>query len=69
MLQDIKIVESVALRHDKKLCILVVEAKMAWEVDAAFYYGNEKVWLADKVLKEYIKEVKIKLGNKKCINT
>lgn len=42
MLQDIEIVESVALRHDKKLCILAVEVKMAWEADAAFYYGNER---------------------------
>lgn len=56
--QDIETAQSVGLRHDKKPCILEINVKKAWEDGVTFYYGNEKVWLADVVPFQYIKDIK-----------
>lgn len=55
--QDIETAESVGNRHDILPCILVIEAKMAWKEGIKFYFGNEKVWLADKIPSKYIREI------------
>ncbi len=34
--------------------ILMVRAEDAWKAGVAFYAGNEKVWLADRVPPEFI---------------
>lgn len=54
--QDIETAESVGLRHDDKPCILKINSKKAWEEGIRFYYGNEKVWLADEIPYKYIEE-------------
>lgn len=55
--QDIETAENVGKRHDDKPCILVVDAKSAWNEGIKFYVGNEKVWLADMVPSRYIKKM------------
>lgn len=55
--QDIEIAQVVGLRHDKKPCILKIDAGQAWEDGINFYYGNEKVWLADEIPSKYIMEM------------
>ena len=55
--QDLETAEIVGKRHDGKPCILVIDAKRAWEDGVKFYLGNEKVWLADVVLGKYIKQM------------
>lgn len=55
---DVETAKSVGKRHDGKPCILVIDAKRAWEDGIAFYLGNEKVWLADTVPAKYIHEGK-----------
>lgn len=55
--QDISTARSVGLRHDNKPCILKIDAKKAWEDGIPFYFGNEKVWLADEVPSQYITEI------------
>lgn len=55
--QDIETARNVGQRHDDKPCILVIDALKAWNDGIAFYYGNEKVWLADSVPSVYIKEL------------
>ena len=55
--QDIETAESVGKRHDTKPCILVIDAKKAWEEGTKFYLGNEKVWLAETVDSKYIQEM------------
>ena len=55
--QDIETAESVGKRHDAKPCILVIDAKKAWEEGTKFYLGNEKVWLAETVDSKYINEM------------
>ncbi|CVI70063.1 RNA 2'-phosphotransferase [Clostridiales bacterium CHKCI001] len=52
--QDMETAYNVAKRHDKKPVILKIDAKQAWEDGVKFYYGNEKVWLANKIPSEYI---------------
>lgn len=52
--QDMETTYNVAKRHDKKPVILKIDAKQAWEDGVKFYYGNEKVWLANKIPSEYI---------------
>lgn len=52
--QDIETAHSVGMRHDKKPCILKIDAEQAWKDGIKFYYGNEKVWLADELPGKYI---------------
>lgn len=52
--QDIETAENVGKRHDDKPCILIIDAKRAWQDGIKFYLGNEKVWLADKIPNNYI---------------
>ncbi len=54
--QDIETAESVGKRHDNKPCILIIDSSKAWNDGIKFYYGNEKVWLADMVPSKYISE-------------
>lgn len=55
--QDIETAQNVGLRHDNKPCILKIDAKNACKDGIPFYYGNEKVWLADTIPNQYIMEV------------
>lgn len=55
--QDIETAENVGMRHDDKPCILIIAAKMAWNDGIKFYFGNEKVWLADKIPSRYIRKM------------
>lgn len=55
--QDIETAEKVGSRHDHKPCILIIDAKKAWNEGIKFYLGNEKVWLADTIPSRYIKKV------------
>ena len=55
--QDIETAQSVGKRHDDKPCILIIDSLKAWNDGISFYYGNEKVWLADTVPSIYIKEL------------
>lgn len=55
--QDIETAEKVGKRHDNKPCILIIDAKKAWDDGIKFYLGNERVWLADKIPIRYIKEM------------
>ena len=52
--QDVETAYSVGMRHDMKPCILKIDAKQAWKEGIVFYYGNEKVWLADEIPSKYI---------------
>lgn len=63
--QDVETAKMVGIRHDNKPCILVVDAKRAWNEGVNFYIGNEKVWLADHVPAKYIKEN----GNRQYVMT
>lgn len=55
--QDIKMAENVGKRHDDKPYILIIDAKMAWNDGIKFYFGNEKVWLADAIPNKYITKI------------
>lgn len=55
--QDVKTAYSVGMRHDSKPCILKIAAMQAWKDGIKFYYGNEKVWLADEVPNMYLVEI------------
>lgn len=55
--QDIETAQSVGKRRDDKPCILVIDSLTAWNEGVPFYYGNEKVWLADFVPCKYIKQL------------
>lgn len=55
--QDIETAENVGKRHDDKPCILIIDAKTAWNDGIKFYFGNEKVWLADAIPSRYIKNM------------
>ena len=59
MSQDVETAEAVGKRHDAKPCILVINAKKAWEDGVKFYIGNEKVWLADAIPGKYIEQMKV----------
>ena len=52
--QDVETAHSVGMRYDMKPCILKIDAKQAWKEGIIFYYGNEKVWLADEIPSKYI---------------
>ena len=54
--QDVETAVSVGKRRDASPCILVIDAKRAWEEGVKFYAGNEKVWLADGIPGKYIRE-------------
>ena len=45
--QDAETAKIVGNHHDDMPCILVIDAKSAWNEGIKFYIGNEKVWLAD----------------------
>lgn len=47
--QDVETAQNVGKRHDDKPCILCIDSLRAWNDGISFYYGNEKVWLADTV--------------------
>lgn len=53
--QDLETAENVGKRHDQKPCILIIDAKRAWDEGIKFYLGNEKVWLADAIPDKYIR--------------
>lgn len=53
--QDIETAENVGKRRDSKPCILIIDAKKAWNEGIKFFLGNEKVWLTDAIPSEYIK--------------
>ncbi|MBE5894162.1 MAG: RNA 2'-phosphotransferase [Lachnospiraceae bacterium] len=55
--QDIETAENVGRRHDDKPCILVIDAKKAWDDGVRFYLGNQKVWLADTIPSRYIRKL------------
>lgn len=55
--QDIETAYNVGIRHDTKPCILKIDAKQAWKDGIIFYYGYEKVWLADEIPSKYIMEM------------
>jgi len=55
--QDIDTAENVGMRHDDKPCILIIDAKTAWNDGIKFYFGNEKVWLADRIPSRYIRKM------------
>ena len=55
--QDIETAQDVGSRHDDKPCILVIDSLKAWNDGIVFYYGNEKVWLADSIPSTYIREL------------
>ena len=52
--QDIETAVTVGRRHDKNAIVLEIAALKAWEAGIKFYFGNEKVWLADEIPKECI---------------
>lgn len=54
--QDIETAEKVGMRHDNRPCILIIDAKNAWNDGIKFYFGNEKVWLADAIPSRYIRK-------------
>lgn len=56
MSQDIDTANLVGMRHDRNPCILKIDARQAWKDGIKFYYGNEKVWLADNIPKQYIEK-------------
>ena len=55
--QDIETAENVGMRHDDKPCILIIDAKTAWNDGVKIYFGNEKVWLADAIPSRYIRKM------------
>ena len=56
--QDIETAENVGRRHDDKPCILIIDAKTAWNDGVKIYFGNEKVWLADAIPSRYIRKMR-----------
>ena len=55
--QDVETAQNVGKRHDDKPYISRIDSLRAWNDGISFYYGNEKVWLADTVPSIYIKEL------------
>lgn len=52
--QDVETAIDVGKRHDAKPVILEISALDAWNKGVKFYYGNEKVWLADEISMDFI---------------
>lgn len=57
--QDIETAIKVGERHDEKPIILEIDSQSAYQHSVNFYFGNEKVWLADFVPNQFIKVIKI----------
>lgn len=55
--QDIETARNVGMRHGKQPCVLKINAAQAYQDGIKFYYGNEKVWLADDIPSKYIMEI------------
>lgn len=55
--QDVETAHNVGKRHDKQPCVLKINAMQAYQDGINFYYGNEKVWLADAIPSKYITEM------------
>lgn len=55
--QDIETAKNVGMRHDKKPCILMVDAKEAWKDGIKFYDASDKIWLADSIPARYLKQI------------
>ena len=53
---DVDTAIEVGKRRDAQPILLEINAKKAWEEGIPFYYGNDKVWLADFVPSQYIDE-------------
>lgn len=53
---DVDIASQVGKRRDNEPIILEINARQAWKEGIKFYQGNDRVWLADFVPSEYIKE-------------
>lgn len=51
---DTETAQTVGHRRDGRPALLVIDARRAHEDGVPFYYGNEKVWLADAIVPEYI---------------
>lgn len=51
---DIETAQKVAIRHSKNYIILSIDTMEAINEGVDFYYGNEKVWLVDKLPPEFI---------------
>ncbi|EAE4192982.1 RNA 2'-phosphotransferase, partial [Listeria monocytogenes] len=52
--EDIETANLVGKRKDKNPIILEISALEAWNEGVNFYYGNEKVWLADAIPSKFI---------------
>ncbi|EBB5847934.1 RNA 2'-phosphotransferase [Listeria monocytogenes] len=52
--EDIETANLVGKRKDKNPIILEISALEAWNEGVNFYYGNEKVWLADVIPSKFI---------------
>lgn len=62
--QDIETAETVGKRHDDKPCLLIIDSSKAWKDGVKFYYGNEKVWLADMIPFKYILQKSNEFNNR-----
>lgn len=47
----------VGKRRDNNHVLLVINSRKAFDDGIEFYYGNEKVWLADSISSKYITEI------------
>ncbi|MFA9466858.1 MAG: RNA 2'-phosphotransferase [Velocimicrobium sp.] len=54
--QEVDTAIQVGKRRDEHPVILLIDAEKAYEQGAKFYYGNEKVWLADYIPAKYIRK-------------
>jgi putative RNA 2'-phosphotransferase len=52
---DIETALQVGKRRDSEPVLLIVQALDAWAAGVKFYLGNDKVWLADTIPREYIR--------------
>ena len=51
---DTQMATEVGRRHDEKPVILRIDARTAYNEGIKFYFGNDKVWLADSIPSRYI---------------
>jgi len=56
--QDVETAMEVGKRRDIESIILIIEAEKAYTNGVKFYYGNEKVWLADTIPPQIIRSEK-----------
>lgn len=56
--QDVETAMEVGKRRDIEPIILIIEAEKAYTNGVKFYYGNEKVWLADTIPPQFIRSEK-----------